>query len=82
MARIPDDEIERLKREVPIERLAKAAGIELRKHGSDLIGRCPFHDDRETSAPATRVCAPVVAHSVTPLVAGSNEPVPVQGVAL
>jgi DNA primase len=49
MARIPDDEIERLKREVPIERLVKAAGIELRKHGADLIGRCPFHDDREPS---------------------------------
>jgi DNA primase len=27
----------------------KAFGIELRKHGSDLIGRCPFHDDREPS---------------------------------
>jgi DNA primase catalytic core len=49
MARIPDDKIERLKREVPIERLVKAAGIELRKHGADLIGRCPFHDDREPS---------------------------------
>jgi hypothetical protein len=31
MARIPDEEIERLKREVPIERLVTAAGIELRK---------------------------------------------------
>jgi DNA primase len=49
MARIPDEEIERLKREIPIERLVKAAGIELRKHGADLIGRCPFHDDREPS---------------------------------
>jgi DNA primase len=53
MARIPDDEIERLKREVPIERLVKAAGIELRKHGADLIGRCPFHDDREPSLVVT-----------------------------
>src|SRR6202522_222230 len=49
MARIPDEEIERLKREIPIERLVNAAGIELRKHGADLIGRCPFHDDREPS---------------------------------
>ena len=49
MARIPDEEIERLKREIPIERLVKAAGIELRKYGADLIGRCPFHDDREPS---------------------------------
>jgi DNA primase len=53
MARIPDEEIERLKREVPIERLVKAAGIELRKHGADLIGRCPFHDDREPSLVVT-----------------------------
>jgi DNA primase len=49
MARIPDEEIERLKREIPIERLVAAAGIELRKHGADLIGRCPFHDDHTPS---------------------------------
>ena len=49
MARIPDEEIERLKREIPIERLVKAAGIELHKHGANLLGRCPFHDDREPS---------------------------------
>ncbi|MGB7602349.1 MAG: CHC2 zinc finger domain-containing protein, partial [Candidatus Sulfotelmatobacter sp.] len=53
MARIPDEEIERLKREIPIERLVKAAGIELRKYGADLIGRCPFHDDREPSLVVT-----------------------------
>ena len=53
MARIPDEEIERLKREVSVERLVKAAGIELRKHGADLIGRCPFHDDREPSLVVT-----------------------------
>ena len=49
MARIPDDEIERLKRETSLERLVAAAGIELKQHGADLIGRCPFHDDREPS---------------------------------
>ncbi len=27
----------------------KAAGIELRRHGADLLGLCPFHDDREPS---------------------------------
>ncbi len=53
MARIPDDEIERLKREIPVERLVKAAAIELRKHGADLIGRCPFHEDREPSLVVT-----------------------------
>ena len=49
MARIPDDEIERLKREVALERLAAADGVELRRHGANLIGRCPFHDDKTPS---------------------------------
>jgi len=50
MARIPDDQIARLKTEVSIERLVEAAGIELKPHGgSDRVGRCPFHDDRTPS---------------------------------
>ncbi len=49
MARIPDTEIERLKREISLERLAESQGIELKRHGADLIGLCPFHDDREPS---------------------------------
>ena len=49
MARIPDHVIARLKREVSIERLVEASGVKLERHGKDLIGRCPFHDDREPS---------------------------------
>ncbi len=49
MARIPEDEVERLKREVSVERLAEARGIKLTRQGSDLLGRCPFHDDRSPS---------------------------------
>ena len=49
MARIPEGEIERLKAEVAVERLAEARGITLERHGADLIGLCPFHDDREPS---------------------------------
>ncbi|MFQ5644900.1 MAG: CHC2 zinc finger domain-containing protein [Thiogranum sp.] len=49
MARIPDDELDRLKSEVSVQRLAEAAGIELKRHGADLIGLCPFHDDHEPS---------------------------------
>src|SRR5580658_439841 len=49
MARIPDEEIERLKAEVSLERLVSAAGIELRRHGADLLGLCPFHEDHEPS---------------------------------
>jgi DNA primase len=49
MARIPEDELERLKREVTIAALAEARGVVLTPHGADLIGRCPFHDDHEPS---------------------------------
>ena len=49
MARIPDGEIERLKREVSLERLVEAQGIELKRHGADLLGLCPFHDDKTPS---------------------------------
>ena len=49
MPRIPDEEINRLKRETDLAALVRSRGIELRKHGSkDLIGRCPFHDDSDT----------------------------------
>ena len=49
MARIPEGEIERLKREVSIERLAEARGVELKRHGADLIRLCPFHEDHSPS---------------------------------
>ena len=49
MARIPEDEIERLKQEVSVRRLVEARGIELKRHGADLLGLCPFHDDHEPS---------------------------------
>jgi DNA primase catalytic core len=49
MARIPDGVIERLKAEVSVQRLAEARGVVLAKHGADLHGRCPFHDDRTPS---------------------------------
>lgn len=53
MARIPEEEVERLKREVSLERLVAGSGVELRPHGKDLVGRCPFHDDREPSLVVT-----------------------------
>ena len=49
MARIPESELERLKTEVSLERLAESQGIRLAVHGADRIGLCPFHDDREPS---------------------------------
>ncbi|MGH8275620.1 MAG: CHC2 zinc finger domain-containing protein, partial [Steroidobacteraceae bacterium] len=53
MARIPNEELERLRREVSVERLIEAAGIELKAAGKDLLGRCPFHEDREASLVVT-----------------------------
>jgi DNA primase catalytic core len=44
-----DPEKERLKREVSIQRLAEARGIKLHRSGKELIGLCPFHDDRNPS---------------------------------
>ena len=49
MARIPDTEIDRLKTEISLERLVRSRGVELRRHGADLIGLCPFHNDQEPS---------------------------------
>ena len=49
MAYMPDDVKERLKKEVSIQRLAEARGIKLRRVGKELIGLCPFHDDRNPS---------------------------------
>jgi DNA primase catalytic core len=49
MARIPEDEVERLKREVSVQRLAEARGIKLVRHGANLLGKCPFHDDKTPS---------------------------------
>jgi hypothetical protein len=53
MARIPEAEIERLKEAVPVARLVEASGIELKKGGKDLLGRCPFHEDATASMVVT-----------------------------
>ncbi len=49
VALIPDGEVERLKREVSVEQLARGRGVELQWHGADLLGLCPFHEDKEPS---------------------------------
>jgi DNA primase len=49
MAQIPDEVIERLKQEISLERLAESRGVKLTRHGADLLGLCPFHDDHEPS---------------------------------
>jgi DNA primase catalytic core len=53
VARVPEAEIERLKQRVSLASLVEAGGVELRRVGKDLVGRCPFHDDREPSLVVT-----------------------------
>jgi DNA primase catalytic core len=49
MARIPQQEIDRLKEEVSVQRLVEDSGVALRKAGKDLMGRCKFHADDQAS---------------------------------
>jgi len=49
MARIPESELERLKNEVSVQRLAEASGVALKKAGRDWLGCCPFHADDTAS---------------------------------
>ncbi len=46
--RIPEPDIERVKRDTDLLALVQSRGVELKKHGAkDFIGRCPFHGDRD-----------------------------------
>jgi len=49
MARFAEKDITRIKQEIAVQRLAEASGIQLTQHGADLIGLCPFHDDKVPS---------------------------------
>jgi DNA primase catalytic core len=49
MGRVSDAELDRLKTEISLERLAESRGIVLRKRGDELIGLCPFHEDHSPS---------------------------------
>jgi len=45
MPRIPQDELDRIKREVSLVRLIESQGHELKKRGKDWVMRCVFHAD-------------------------------------
>lgn len=50
MARITDDDLNRLKRNISLAELCRQRGLELKPHGrKDLIGLCPFHEDKNPS---------------------------------
>jgi DNA primase catalytic core len=50
MPRIPEAELEQIKRGTDLAALVRAKGIELRPHGTGhLAGKCPFHEDSTPS---------------------------------
>ncbi len=49
MARFSEKDIIRIKQDIAVQRLAEASGIKLTQHGADLVGLCPFHDDKAPS---------------------------------
>jgi DNA primase len=50
MPRIPEAELEEIKRGVDLAALVRAKGIELKPHGTGhLAGQCPFHSDKTPS---------------------------------
>lgn len=53
MGRIAEEEVERIKGEVELVREVERQGVELRRVGRDLVGRCPFHEDGEPSLVVT-----------------------------
>jgi DNA primase catalytic core len=53
MPMIPEDEIERIKRETDLAAVIRTRGVELKAAGHDLVGRCPFHDDHDPSMRVT-----------------------------
>jgi DNA primase catalytic core len=48
MGRIPEEELERLK-QIPIQAIAEARGVQFTRRGSDLVALCPFHKEETPS---------------------------------
>lgn len=53
MPKIKDEILRRVKTEIDLVGLIQAEGIELTKKGKDLVGLCPFHDDKDPSLVVT-----------------------------
>jgi hypothetical protein len=47
--RIPDDVIERVRRDADLVRVVESRGVRLKKAGSQYKGLCPFHDEKTPS---------------------------------
>jgi len=53
MPMIPDDELDKMKRSIDLAAVIRARGVELKPQGHDLVGLCPFHDDKNPSLHVT-----------------------------
>ncbi|MCD4749914.1 MAG: toprim domain-containing protein [Thermoanaerobaculales bacterium] len=53
MARIPDHELNRLKRDTDLAALVRSRGVKLKPQGKDLVGLCVLHDDKSPSLVVT-----------------------------
>ena len=49
MARLPQDQIDRIKQDISLLRLVESQGYEVTKQGKDYVVHCPFHDDKTPS---------------------------------
>jgi DNA primase catalytic core len=66
MPLIPDAEIERIKRETDLAAVVRSRGVALKAQGGDLVGLCPFHEDKNPSlhvTPAKRLWRCVSCHA-------------------
>jgi DNA primase catalytic core len=50
---IPEDEIDRIKRETDLAAVIRSRGVDLKPAGHDLVGLCPFHEDHDPSLRVT-----------------------------
>ncbi len=55
MSNPPRPTLDELKRMVDLVALVKSYGIELKGHGKNFVGRCPFHEDKTPSFVVTPV---------------------------
>ena len=49
MNRITSEEMSRIKKDIDLADLVRSSGVELKPHGENLIGLCPFHNDTNPS---------------------------------
>ncbi|MGH7947315.1 MAG: CHC2 zinc finger domain-containing protein, partial [Opitutaceae bacterium] len=50
---IPDDDLDKMKRSIDLAAVIRSRGIDLKPQGHDLVGLCPFHDDKHPSLHVT-----------------------------